>query len=441
MNKDTISQLVEQRSNSSSLDLSAIAPQLATEPLYLLKLNVKVGIQTLKLEGQHLGIEDRVMNLLQENAGGGYRAKLGAKLKNAASKLQARQKIIYNRYTVISEPFRLIHESSLPQALAEIEEMKQQADTLRQELLESYPEEYRMFLEWVESILKAANLDAQDISNALAAYAASYPTPDEIERKSLQILVEGPIKIPSLLEESKHRAQEAENRAKITQEQLEKQKLSLLARSQEQLEQTLIASLYDAKVRSQDEANSKLGELLVSYRTKGQDATSRTEQKWDTLTQRLEVLAQYDKTLLPLIDKAKLLQDIYLDPSPNLSLLAAELDDFRRLLKNRAKEQNNSGGLADLTKALALDEGYAELLGNLDEIASNPDPAKLRELKGKLASIEGLFKFRVKDLEKRWEAAQKAVNERLGVTDTSISPSPLQQHQGTDTPYDPIAGF
>jgi len=44
----------------------------------------------------------------------------------------ARQKIIYNRYTVLSEPFRLVHESTLPKALEAIEEMLQKL-TLRQE--------------------------------------------------------------------------------------------------------------------------------------------------------------------------------------------------------------------------------------------------------------------------------------------------------------------
>lgn len=94
--------------------------RLAKEPIYLLKLTVKVGTQSLKLDGSHLGIADNVLQLLESAAKGGYAAKISQRLRDAANKLQARQKIIYNRYTVSSEPFRIVHESALPKALEDV---------------------------------------------------------------------------------------------------------------------------------------------------------------------------------------------------------------------------------------------------------------------------------------------------------------------------------
>lgn len=113
--------------------------KLSCEPIYLLKLTVKVGVQSLKLDGSHLGIRAPVLQLLidSQRASGGYTAKISKRLKDAANKLQARQKIIYNRYTVLSEPLRFVHESALTSALQAIEEMHQEADKLRSTIVEA----------------------------------------------------------------------------------------------------------------------------------------------------------------------------------------------------------------------------------------------------------------------------------------------------------------
>lgn len=173
--------------------------KLAHEPIYLLKLTVKVGSQSLRLNGAHLGISDPVLRLLEDSAKGGYAARISRRLRDAANKLQARQKIIYNRYTVLSEPFRLVHESTLPKALEAIEEMQAEADTLRDEILEAYEEEYTGFLEWAYQVLTEAVLEQIEIEAALRHYAEAYPTKADLQQNSLRVLVEGPIKVPSLL--------------------------------------------------------------------------------------------------------------------------------------------------------------------------------------------------------------------------------------------------
>ncbi len=243
--------------------------RLAKEPIYLLKLTVKVGPQSLKLDGSHLGIADTVLQLLESAAKGGYAAKISQRLKDAANKLQARQKIIYNRYTVSSEPFRIVHESALPKALEAIEEMKAEADALREEILGGYEEEYATFLEWVYQVLTAAALEADAIEIALRQYAQTYPTLEELQANSLRVLVEGPILIPSLLERSQQEAEIAQQQAANEATEVERQKLKLLQRSQETLQQTLLSTLYDAQIRSRDEADLKLAQLLESFNLEG----------------------------------------------------------------------------------------------------------------------------------------------------------------------------
>lgn len=137
--------------------------------------------------------------------------------------------------------------------------------------------------------------------------------------------------------------------------------------------------------------------------------------------------------------------------TPNLEQVQQKLEDFRAILKERVRQQDSSiEGLANLTKALALDAGYSELLQRLDAIASSPDPEQLRQLNGKLASMENLFKFRTKDLQKRWEMAENAVRKSLGVEEifkpkaTDSTASNASETIATSIaapPYDPEAGF
>lgn len=454
-----IAQLVSQRSQSletgpGQRSFPSISQkqrqwaQLATEPIYLLKLTVKVGSQSLKLDGSDLGIQDNVLKLLEDAASGGYTAKISKRLKDAANKLQARQKIIYNRYTVLSEPFRFVHESSLAQALEAIEEMHKEADGLREEIIEFYAEEYARFLEWAYQVLTEAALEPSKIESALRRYAQAYPTKEDLLKNCLRVLVEGPVKLPSLLEEAKRESAQLAHSAQERMESVEREKLRLLARSQETLQQTLISTLYDAQTKSQDEAHGKLAELLSSFSTTGADATPRKGQKWDTLISRLEVLAQYDPNLEPIVQKAVQLQQLYLADSPELETIQFLMEDFRAMLKQRVSQQDLTGvGVVNLTKALALDSGYSDLLKQLDGIAACPDPEQLRELKGKLVSMENLFKFRTKDLQKRWEQAENAVLLSIGkdaiarpqLPNTDAPPAPALTT--TNKPYDDEAGF
>ncbi|MBD2309396.1 hypothetical protein H6G17_28490 [Chroococcidiopsis sp. FACHB-1243] len=460
-----IAQLVQERSQtqmSQTQQHSVVNPRLSQqqqewlhlekEPIYLLKLTVKVGVQSLKLDGSHLGIRDDVLRLLESAAKGGYAAKINHRLKDAATKLQARQKIIYNRYTLLSEPFRFVHESALPDALEAIEGMMAEADSLRQGILATYKSEYAGFLSWVEQVLKAAALESKTVELALRQYASAYPTKEELQINSLQVLVEGPIKIPSLLERSEREAEMQRQQAEAEVVAVERQKLKLIERAQESLQQTLISTLYDAQIRSRDEADAKLAQLLESFNLSGADATSRTGQKWDTLIARLQVLMQYDPDLEPLVDRARQLSQLYLSDSPDLKQIIQHLEDFRAMLKQRVQAPYSTGeGLANLTKALALDAGYSELLRQLDAIAQQPDPEQLRQLKGKLASMENLFKFRTKDLLKRWGIAEAAVHQSLGlevtakIKDIDTAPDAVhsdeRQRDSIDRPYDWEAGF
>ena len=103
---------------------------------------------------------------------------------------------------MLSEPFRFVHESSLAQALEAIEEMHKEADGLREEIIEFYAEEYARFLEWADQVLTEAALEPSKIESALRRYAQAYPTKEDLLKNCLRVLVEGPVKLPSLLEEA-----------------------------------------------------------------------------------------------------------------------------------------------------------------------------------------------------------------------------------------------
>lgn len=426
--------------------------KLRNQPVYLLSMTVQVGAQSLLLEGLHLGINSQVMKLLEDAAKGGYRANISQKLKDAAHKLQARQKTIYSRYTVLSEPFRLVHEASLPEALKAIEEMQQEAEQLRLEIVDSYQEEYTAFLVWAHQVLTQANLEGAAIEAALTQYADAYPTQEDFQ-ECLQVVVEGPVKIPSLIEDAQIQAEEARKQATEEAAKREREKLALLRRSQEALEQTLLSTLYDAQTRSRDEAYGKLASLLESFALSGEDATQRTGQKWTTLQNRLEVLAQYDPNLEPIVQRTGQIQSLLLSDNPNLNEVQTLMDDFRVMLKERVKKESNGAGVAQLAKALAFDAEYSDLLKQLDAIAEVPHPEKLRQLKGRLASMDTLLNIRSKSLREKLQLAENAVRQKIGAPPQAAksmldsSDDELEQPRKgrrktlATEPYDPEAGF
>ncbi|MFQ4143861.1 hypothetical protein [Chlorogloeopsis sp. ULAP02] len=466
---DLISKLVAERltnrqqASLASQTLSKKQRQwnkLKLEPVYLLKLTVRVGVQTLRLSGLHLGINPEVMQLLEDTAKGGYRANTSQRLKDAAHKLQARQKIIYNRYTVLSEPFRLVHEASLPDALEAIDLMQQEAQELRQSIVAAHEEEFTAFLSWAHQVLTQAHLEPKALSAALTYYADAYPTQEDVEQ-CLQVVVEGPIKIPSLIEDAQAQVTQAQQILEEEALKIEQSKLALIRRSQETLEQTLLSTLYDAQTRSRDEAYGKLAELLSSMTCSQQEPTLRTIQKWQTLQQRLETLTQYDPSLEPIVQKAGLIQHLFQNDKQNLQEIQVLMDDFRMMLKERVKEESSSAGIAQLTKALTFDADYTELLKQLETLADSPSPEEFHKLKGKLAAMDALLRIRSKSLKQKWEQAENAVRKQIGLEERPTEElkeainnlsendedSELKQpingfaNRKTTTPYDLDAGF
>jgi len=69
-----------------------------------------------------------------------------------------------------------------------------------------------------------------------------------------------------------------------------------------------------------------LAELLESFRKSGVDATQRTEV--GHFDSRLEVLAQYDSNLEPIVKSAVQIQR-HLTDTPNLEVVQRLLEDFR----------------------------------------------------------------------------------------------------------------
>jgi len=78
---------------------------------------------------------------------------------------------------------------------------------------------------------------------------------------------------------------------------------------------------------------------------------SRTGQKWDTLISRLEVLAQYDSNLEPIVKSAVQIQHLT-DTEPGSS--STPVGGFRVLKSGCVREATGSAGAA-LTKALTFD--------------------------------------------------------------------------------------
>ena len=394
-----------------------IFQHLSNEPIYLLETKIIIGRQSIKILGEELGIDGEVLEQLREIARGGYGAKISQKLKNHASKLQSQEKTWQNRYTVYAEPYRFVHESHYPDAIAAIEAMQSLADELRQDLINSYDAELEHFLVKLQGVMEKAGLSEIEVSEALYRYADSYPTPEDWAENALQVSITQNKKISSFIESlqqdtkvAKAAADKALAELDADKAKLEQEKFTAIARSTAIFTENLNQAVNEGRTRARDDAYDALADFFdkIALCQPGDiPGKSRTIKGWDNAFARLEVLAAHDPNLSGIIEEAREIRELYENENTNISLLHEKLQGFQRSLQNLTDADNTGGkGNARLSKMLTYEAQYRDAIAELKALEQNPDPERISELKGKIESLASLYKYRSKELEKLFTKAK-----------------------------------
>lgn len=434
--KDVIAESTPTPSDSSEMDMQTAWQRLADEPLYILEVEIYTGVkQTLGLADEDLGLDPGLV----EGLIGGYRTEVSKRLNRARNKLTGAQKKFYNQLTVYAAPFRFVLEETLPAALEHIAAMSAQAETLREALTEDYEEQVAACLTDLNTRLEQAIAPDEPhrnrrIERSLMRYAGEFPDLSDF-KDSLQIIVKGPIKLNSLSAQLKAdkalQTELAEQKKSAARTELETQRLQTQQEAERLLQRNLLQAFQASKTASLEEGYGLIGQFLdrADTRTAG-ELTERDNDALALLFDRLNILAQHNDKLQPLVEEARKLRELYGQNDPDIGEVTTAVENFQEFLLAQASQDSaNTQGLQKLTRSLAFSSDYKALTTELTQLAIHPDATRLDELEGKIQSDLDVLQLRQRRLKKLFTQAQKA-------TQLQVKKPP-----DADSPYDSAAGF
>ena len=265
-------------------------------------------------------------------------------------------------------------------------------------------------------------------------YAGEFPDLADF-KDSLQIIVKGPIKLNSLSAQLQAdealQTELAKQKKSAAQTALETQRLQTQQEAERLLQRNLLQAFQASKTASLEEGYGLLGQFLDRTDTRTAGAlTDRDNDALALLFDRLNILAQHNDKLQPLVEEARKLRDLYGQPNPDIGEVTTAVENFQSFLLEQASQDSaNTQGLQKLTRSLAFSSDYKALTTELTQLATHPDAARLNELEGKIQSDLDVLQLRSRRLKKLFTQAQKAAQTRA------------KNPPDADSPYDSAAGF
>lgn len=422
---------------------------LRNKTLYTVEVTVKAGRMSTRLNAADIGLSTDVIKELSQIATGGYSARLSKLQNTALNKLQSMKKVLYERFTMFSEPFRFVVDSDLPEAVKALEEMKEEAKRYRHLLYEQYEQEMSEFLMSIEQILDKAGIEPDRRAIALEQYAKDYPKRNDLMTQSLQLIIEGPARLNGLMDQLTHDAEFANKEKERLEAELAKaqkehelaevrnkiaenqQAWDSIRRSQLEYGEMLAKAVNGAQERAIDETFNSMAELVDRCAViEPGHLDGFVTKTWEGSFERLETLAQFDPLIRNIVDHAKEIRDIFSTKNPPApDAIQSKLQQFQEFMSLMVQGKQGEGA-SKLTNCLNHDRDYKELVSTLEKLEANPDAEVLRSIQAKCEGVVQFFRYRQKSLEKKFEAARKADLVARGIEKPDAEKGPFDLEVG-----------
>lgn len=249
---------------------------LRTDEIYLFGITVEVGVGSLTIRCRDINLNPNLSEEI-ESANGTYliRIPIFRGLTKRGTKLATARTRIQKRFLRYAKPYWYVCKKDMSALRDEVFALIALADELRAEAIDLYDTEFAKFLATLEQVLiKAGNFDRDRLEYLLELYSNQFPTRQEI-LSNFGVTLEGPIRIPSLVEEAATNADLAEQLAREAAAKLHHEAIEAQRETQEREEQAVrdlqdhyIKSLQESFARgiqqAQDDAYGLLADLLGS---------------------------------------------------------------------------------------------------------------------------------------------------------------------------------
>jgi len=260
------------------------------EAIYLFAINVYQGVGMRRIEWEHLGLKSETINTLKKNKASTPSLTVFSGLKDKASQLNSMKAKIQRRFMVYAQPYWFIRECDLEKAADEIQEMREEFSKMQDELVIDYDNERDSFLLKVGQILQSAGVEGTELENALSHYLCYFPSKEKVIA-DFRLEFTGPIRVPSMREQTEQDAILAENQNRLNE-------ANIIQQLQMEYTHNIRSKFSEAVGEAKDEIYGILAEQLGKLETIGTDeVNNRTQKTLQKAINRMSVLTGYDEGL------------------------------------------------------------------------------------------------------------------------------------------------
>lgn len=307
---------------------------LLEEAIYLFNINVYQGIGMRKIEWEHLGLKPETIESLKENKVSTPSVTVFQGLAKKASKLNSIKAKIQRKFMVYAEPYWFIRECDLESAADEIQQMRNQFNEFQNELLNDYEIERDVFLSKVGKVLVSAGIESSELEKALSHYICYFPSKEKVIA-DFRLEFTGPIRVPSLKEQSEHDATLAENLNRLNE-------ANIVQQLQIEYTNNIRAKFTDAITSAEDEIYCILAEQLEKLETVGtKKVNKRTQQGLEKALERMSVLTAYNEGLSGIAEQFGVI--VSFAKNRQRSQMHNQISDLRNKLNDEIDLISNNG--------------------------------------------------------------------------------------------------
>ena len=182
---------------------------LRDEAIYIFNISVHGGTCSFGIKWNHLGLSQETIKALKENNAQPTRIKFFNSLQKKLNQLTYLRKKIQSKLMIYSEPYWFVPESKFEEVSKAVSELKETALVFKEEILQEYEEEKGKYIQIVKEILETITTE-ESKESIQSTYLSAFPTYTQIH-SSFYIELFGPIRIPSIKEQSLIDAELAES--------------------------------------------------------------------------------------------------------------------------------------------------------------------------------------------------------------------------------------
>jgi hypothetical protein len=327
---------IDRTATTQNRDLS----QFMNSAIYMLNVSVSLGRSRQRMEWSDLNLSVELVEKLQQAGSDCPRIHLFDGLQAASNKFHLLRKRV-QRWMIYASPYWFVQEKDIVSVAEDVRNLLAEVDLQRQAVLDRYEDDRTSFAIRVHEIAIAAGLSDGLATSIMDQYLVKFPTREQVAG-SISASVQGPIRVPSLVEQASEEASLAQALADKANADNALSEAAAIA----QLQQSWASSIREQLGEAVQGAASEIREVISDCLTKLDESASRgrhsnrVAESVQKGIERLEVLLQFDSSLSDIVGE---LRSVASSAKGGTDEIAQRVAAIRKAVYNCVDMENTSG--------------------------------------------------------------------------------------------------